>query len=360
MLQSLHDGNGITPLVQGAIANRFSMENACWFFEMTRDRLENLERECRRGWFERGDDMSFLTRRKFLQSASASVTCMASLLDCVGIHASPFGLPIALQLYSVRQMLALDFVGTLKLIAGIGYREVESAGYFNHTAREVGSALEAAGLQMPSAHFPHDELSRNFDQIIEFNKAIGVRYIICSFPGLKDPGRIKNPSYDKLVQSFTMEDWRWNADEFNRMGEKVRAAGMAFGYHNYTMEFRPQNGIVPFEELLRLSDPSLVTIELDCGWVVVGGGDPAHYLERYADRISMLHVKDFKKTDRPVSIASPPPAAELGRGTIDYRRIFAAAKKASIKHCFVEQEEYDIPVMEALKIDADYMKNFKL
>ena len=90
-----------------------------------------------------------------------------------------------------------------------------------------------------------------------------------------------------------------------------------------------------------------------------GGGDPVHYLEKYSDRISMLHVKDFKKTDRPVSIVSPPPAAELGRGTINYRRIFAAAKNASIKHCFVEQEDYGIPVMEALKIDADYIKNFK-
>jgi sugar phosphate isomerase/epimerase len=303
--------------------------------------------------------MTIITRRKFLQSASASVACTAALFDCAGLYASPFGLPIALQLYSVRQMLALDFAGTLKLIAGIGYSEVESAGYFNHTAKEVGSALQAAGLQMPSAHFPHDELSRDFDQILEFNKAIGVRYIICSFPGLKDPGRIKTPSFDKLVQSFTMEDWRWNAEEFNKMGEKVRAAGMAFGYHNHTMEFGSQGGIVPFEELLRLTDRSLVTIELDCGWVVVGGGNPVYYLERYADRISMLHVKDFKKTDKPVSVVSPPPAEELGRGTIDYRRIFAAAKKARIKHCFVEQEDYDIPVMEALKIDADYMKNFK-
>ena len=303
--------------------------------------------------------MTIITRRKFLQSASASVACTAALFDSAGLYASPFGLPIALQLYSVRQMLALDFAGTLKLIAGIGYREVESAGYFNHSAREVGSALQAAGLQMPSAHFPHDELSRDFDQILEFNKAIGVRYIICSFPGLKDPGRIKDPSFEKIVQSFTMEDWRWNAEEFNKMGEKVRGAGMAFGYHNHTMEFGRQGGIVPFEELLRLTDRSLVTIELDCGWVVVGGGDPVYYLERYADRISMLHVKDFKKTDKPVSVVSPPPAEELGRGTIDYRRIFAAAKKARIKHCFVEQEDYDIPVMEALKIDADYMKNFK-
>ena len=141
--------------------------------------------------FENGESMSRLTRRRFLQSASASVACAAGLFECDGLYASPFGLPLALQLYSVRQMLARDFAGTLKLIAGIGYREVESAGYYNHTAQEVGLALQVAGLQMPSAHFPHDELSRDFDQILEFNKAVGVRYIICSFPGLKDQGGSK-------------------------------------------------------------------------------------------------------------------------------------------------------------------------
>ena len=122
------------------------------------------------------------------------------------------------------------------------------------------------------------------------------------------------------------------------------------------MEFAPQEGVVPFDELVRLTDPELVTFELDCGWVVVGGGDPVAYLKRYPDRISMLHVKDFKATSKPATVMDPPPAAELGRGTLDYRKVFEAASPGSLRHYFVEQEAFDIPPYEALRIDAQYMQ----
>ena len=287
------------------------------------------------------------------------MVCGAGVLDSSGLSASPFGLPIGLQLYSVRELLPGDYAGTLKQIAALGYREVEAAGYFNRSVEQVREALAAAGLRLPSAHYSHDDLSRSFDQIVAFNKALGANSIICSFPGIKDPSRLKDRSYGTQVQSFTMDDWRWNADEFNKMGAKVKAAGMQFGYHNHTMEFRSQNGEVPFDELMRLTDPSLVTIEMDCGWVVVGGGDPAEYLRRYPTRISMLHIKDFKKNPETASGAATPPPAELGRGTVDYHPIFAAASKANIKHCFVEQEGFDMPPMESLKIDLEYMKRLK-
>jgi len=303
-------------------------------------------------------NMPKLTRRKFLQSASTALLCGSAFVGATDLYASPFGLPIGLQLYSVRKLLPGNYAGTLKQIAALGYGEVEAAGYFNHSVQEVRQALNDAGLRCPSAHYSHDDLSRDFDEIVAFNKDLGVSYIICSFPGIKNPSRLKDRSFDTIVQSFTIDDWRWNADQFNQMGAKVKAAGMKFGYHNHTMEFRAQNGIVPFDELLRLTDPSLVTIEMDCGWVMVGGGNAVDYLRHYPSRISMLHVKDFKKTDKPSSVITPPPAAELGQGTADYHPIFAAARKANIKHYFVEQEAFDMPPMEALKIDADYMKSF--
>ena len=181
-------------------------------------------------------------------------------------------------------------------------------------------------------------------------------YLICSFPGIKDPSRLKDLSHHAIVNSFTMDDYRWNADQFNKFGEKVKAAGMKFGYHNHTMEFAKQDGVSPLDEMIRLTEPSLVTFEMDCGWVVVGGANPIDYLHRYPTRISMLHVKDFKHTDKPESIAEPPPSAELGQGRLDYRPVFEAAKKANIKHYFVEQESFDIPPLEALKIDEEYMR----
>jgi sugar phosphate isomerase/epimerase len=299
--------------------------------------------------------MPGLTRRNFLHSA-ATLVCGSAFLRCDRLMASPLGLPIGLQLYSIREMLAKDYEGTLKQVAALGYQEVEAAGFFDHTAPQVKNAMQAAGLRCVSAHYSFANLSKDFDKIVEFNNALGAHYIICSFPGFKDPSRVKDMSFPKQVESFTMDDYRWNADQFNRFGEKVKAAGIKFGYHNHTMEFSRKEGVVPFDELLRLTDPELVTIEMDCGWVVVGGADPVDYLRRYPSRISMLHVKDFKHSDKPASVTAPPPAAQLGQGTLDYRPVFEAARKAKIAHYFVEQEGYDIPPMEALKIDANYMK----
>jgi sugar phosphate isomerase/epimerase len=113
---------------------------------------------------------------------------------------------------------------------------------------------------------------------------------------------------------------------------------------------------VPYDELLRLTDPAHVTMEMDCGWVTVGGANPIDYLRKYPTRISMLHVKDFKGITADSSITNVPTIVELGQGSIDYRPIFEEAAKAGVvKHCFVEQEGYNVPPMEGLKIDADYM-----
>ena len=295
------------------------------------------------------------TRRNFLRNSGLAVAG-AALLPAARLVASPFSLPIGLQLYSVREQLPKDYQGTLNQIAALGYREVEAAGFYNHPAAEVKKAMSNAGLRCVSGHYSSDSLKPNLSKIIDFHHELGTKYIICSFPGYKDPSRLKGQSHAAQVEGFTMDDWRWNADEFNKIGKTVKDAGLMFGYHNHTMEFGKKDGLVPFDELIRLTDPELVTIEMDCGWVTVGGADPAAYLKKYPKRISMLHVKDFKNTGKPSSISSPPAAAELGRGTVDFHAIFAAADRSQIKHYFVEQESFDIPPFEALKIDADYMK----
>ncbi|HWA95769.1 MAG TPA: sugar phosphate isomerase/epimerase [Terracidiphilus sp.] len=294
--------------------------------------------------------MQHATRREFLKLASAGAAAASLNLSAFG---SALGLPVGLQLYSVRDLLPHDFAGTLKQISAIGYKEVESAGYYNHSSKEVKDALDAAGLRMPSAHYSYSDLAKNLDSILEFNRPLGVRTIICSYPGFKNPHQAKTSPRD-----FTMTDWHWNAERFNAFGEKARAAGMAFGYHNHTMEFRKENGIAPLDVLIRETDPKLVTFEMDCGWVVVGGGNPVDFLHRYPKRISMLHVKDFKKAPGDNSIVHPPPAAELGTGIIDYHPIFAAAKAAGIRHLFVEQEEFNLPPMQSLRIDFNYVNSF--
>jgi sugar phosphate isomerase/epimerase len=269
--------------------------------------------------------------------------------------ANPLGLPLGLQLYSVRDVLPKDYAGTLKQIAALGYREVEAAGFFGHTPMDVKQAMDHAGLHCVSAHYPLKDLLPKLDETIQYGKDLGLEYIVCSSPMLKDQSRVKESGSRAARESMTLEDWRWNTEQFNRIGEKVNAAGMHFAYHNHTPEFRSENGVLFYDELLKSTDPAKVSMELDCGWAVVAGQKPAELLSRYPTRICMLHVKDFKLTSDSTP-SNPPPSTELGHGTIDYHPIFEAAKKANIKHIFVEQEQFDMPEMEALKIDADYMR----
>jgi len=298
--------------------------------------------------------MNTISRRTFLKTASASAACAAVWSNVPRLMANPLGLPIGLQLYSVRDLLPKDYDGTLRQLGALGYREVEAAGFFGHTPGEVKLAMEGAGLNCVSAHYPLRDLLPKVDEVIEFGKDLGLKYIVCASPWLKDPSRVKDPGSRAARDAMTLDDWRWNAEQFNRIGERVNAAGIRFAYHNHTAEFRAEKGVVFYDELLRLTDPAKVTMEMDCGWVVVGGKNPTDYLTRYPTRFSMLHVKEFKMSGWTAG-SEPPPSTEMGRGSIDYRPIFEAAKKTPIEHAFVEQEEFDMPPMEALKIDADYM-----
>lgn len=301
--------------------------------------------------------MHRISRRDFLKTASASAACAALWNSAPRLMANALGLPIGLQLYSVRNILPKDYEGTLKQLSALGYREVEAAGFFGHSPAQVKQAMDHAGLNCLSAHYPLSQLLPAVDETIQFGKDLGLKYIVCAAPMLKDASRVKQPDSRAARDSMTLDDWHWNADQFNRIGEKVNSAGMRFAYHNHTPEFRSENGVVFYDELLKITDPAKVTMELDCGWAVVAGQNPAELLSRYPTRFSMLHVKDFKMGPG-VTAAAPPPSTELGHGTIDYRPIFEAAKKTHIQHAFVEQEEFDMSPMDALKIDADYMRTF--
>jgi sugar phosphate isomerase/epimerase len=277
-----------------------------------------------------------MTRRSFLSNSAAT----AALLATGAARAASLNLPIGVQLFSVRTLLPTDYAGTLKQLGAIGYKEVEAAGFFNKPVEEVKAAMQAAGLRCVSAHYPLPLLRQHIDEIIPFHKSLGVEYVTCSSPMHKDPGT-KGP--------LSLDDWRWTADQFNEIATKVLAAHMKFAYHNHVAEFTPIDGTMPWEELEKHTDPVKVSFEMDCGWVTVAGQDPIKYLKQYPKRIVMLHVKDFKD--------NKPPSVPLGTGSIDYTPIFAAAAAGGhIRHCFVEQEEFQGPIMEALAADAKYMK----
>ncbi|MDR3755177.1 MAG: TIM barrel protein [Terracidiphilus sp.] len=269
----------------------------------------------------------------------------------------PMGLKPGIQLYSVRQQMAQDFEGALAAVRAAGFLEVESASLPKKPAVEIRAALDKAGLKCVSSHRSFVDVTRDLDATTEFEKTIGVSFIICPGPGRKNP-----PAPGTKAGPLTIDDWKYNAEEFNKTGEKLKKAGITFGYHNHWTEFVPADGDVPYEVLLQLCEPDKMTFEMDCGWVKVAGQDPVALMKKYPRRFSMLHVKDFHLPPN-ISYATHEEAkvTELGRGSIDYRPIFAqAARNQKIRHAFVEQEEFDIPWQESLKVDADYMKNLTI
>jgi sugar phosphate isomerase/epimerase len=300
--------------------------------------------------------MSPISRRTFLQTTSAAVVA-GTFLKSVPAFATPLGLPLGIQLYSVRDQLKQDYDGTLKKVGAIGYREVEAAGYSGRGADEFKKALTLASLRCVSAHYSLAALQSGLDDTIKFCKGIGAKFIICSSPALKDPSKTKD--FAKVADAMTMDDWKWDFEQFNQIGKQVKKEGLQFGYHNHTMEFKAENGAVPFDEMMKLTDPADVVAEMDCGWVAVAGASPVDYLKKYPNRIAMLHIKDFKLNGSH-SVTAPPPCTELGRGSIDYKPIFEAAKAAKIAHYFVEQEEFTMPPFESLKVDADYISGIKV
>jgi sugar phosphate isomerase/epimerase len=293
-----------------------------------------------------------ISRRKFVAATAAmgvlSITRRAALAD-------PLGLPLGLQLYSVRKQMADDLDGALAGVAAAGFTEVEAATLPKKSAAEIRASLDKAGLRCVSAHHPFGELHAHFDEIVAYDKQLGVKFLICSSPGYRSPA--SNAASWEKRPAVTLDDWRYNAEQFNAMGEKTAAQGVQFGYHNHIAEFATTDGKIPYMELLALTDPKKVTFELDCGWAVVGGMKPADIMLHHPYRITMLHVKDFKLAGS--ADKNDPTVTELGQGSIDYAPVFAqAAKTQHIEHIFVEQEAFDIPWQESLKVDADYMRTF--
>jgi sugar phosphate isomerase/epimerase len=249
---------------------------------------------------------------------------------------------MGLQLYSVRNLLPADFDATLHRLSEAGYREVEAAGYYDKTAAEFRHAMDQAGLRCISAHHTLLQLRSQLDELIEFGHTLGLEYIVCSSTG--------GVHRDAMAQGPpTLRDWRYIAGEFNRIGEKMRAAGIALGVHNHIPEFAVENGTVIYDELLRLTDPKYVVFEMDCGWVAAAGHNPVDYLSKTPERFPLLHVKDMTR-----EAGGKFHSVVLGTGVIDYRPILRAA--TGLKHYFIEQEEFAGDPMTELRADADYIR----
>lgn len=244
---------------------------------------------------------------------------------------------VGIQMYSVRDMCEKDFLGTIRQIAGIGYRNVELAGYYGVSARDLKAALADAGLNAPSAHIglnAQEPVAEQVKKQLEYAQELGLkRYIVPYFP-LGD-----NPTEDDVARM---------ADKLEEAARIVTEGGLQFGYHNHAFEFKKVNGTPAIDLLLSRLSPELLFMEFDLGWVKVGGEDPAAYVKKYAGRVPVVHAKDFKAdgTD-----------AEIGKGSVDWDSALAAVEAAGTEYVIIEQEQYEVSSLVSAQNNYNYFKN---
>jgi sugar phosphate isomerase/epimerase len=299
-----------------------------------------------------------MNRRTFLETASA-VTA-ATLLSRLGWAAAEHKAEnIGVQLYTVRDAIAKDFDGSLAKVAAVGYKEVELAGfsfdngevhYFGKTPKELRAALDHHGLAAPSTHVNYKYLSpETFPKILEASKVLGHQYIV-------------NPWVEEESRNQP-DGWKRVAETFNRVGEECRKAGFQFAYHNHWFEFLPVDGVLPYDLLLKQSDPKLVKMELDLCWITAAGADPVKYFNLYPGRFPLVHVKDLKKippisTGGAQNFGDTVDLTEVGSGIIDWKRIFAHSDKAGIKIYIVEHDHPTAP-FESIKTSYEYLSKLR-
>jgi sugar phosphate isomerase/epimerase len=268
--------------------------------------------------------MSTISRRDFFTRGAAGLAAAAVGMTARGLRADPLGMPIGFQTYPVRDLLAKDFKGTLARIAGMGYRAVEmcsppgyaGAGFgslVGMKAADMRRTIEDAGLQCASCHYQFAELKDKLDERIAFAKELGLRQMIVAAFGLR--------------AGASLDEWKQAADALNAIGEKTRAAGLQCGYHNHDMEFETRDGTLIYDAIATTFDPKLVRLQFQVA-VIRLGFEAATYFTKYPGRFISIHLADWSsEAKRTVAI---------GKGVVDWKKLFAAARTGGVENYFVE------------------------
>src|SRR5271154_4165960 len=211
------------------------------------------------------------SRRDFLVGSGGAMAAAAFAFGAASeLVANPLGKPIGLELYTVGAELDKDYDGTLRQIAAIGYKEVETGVSTKRKAADVKKSLQDAGLLCRSLHMGFGGM----EEAIPYAKELGARYVISSvtLPTVPEPGKFDPKTLLAQLSALTLDDFKKIAARCNEIGEQAEKAGLQFGYHNHNFEFKPLvGGEVGYDVILRETDPSLVKFELDCGWMVAAG-----------------------------------------------------------------------------------------
>jgi sugar phosphate isomerase/epimerase len=287
------------------------------------------------------------SRRDFLLGAAA-MTATAALPEAAFAQRH---LLLGLQLYTVRADLAKDYEGTLKQVKAAGVRKVQAnltmSGKSSQDQRKLYDRL---GLVWDSIHAGGDQLRKTPQATIDEAKGAGIKNITCSFPLYPEDRAV-------IMKGPTVDDWKKNADAFNKFADLCKKSGLSFGYHNHNLEFRKIGDVVPYDLLLKETDASLVGMEMDIGWVIAGGADPVAYLTKYPKRYTSVHLKDLKNEGIP-NTNMKMVSAIIGKGIVDWGKVLPAVKKSSVTSAYMELEEpYDPSPIGMVQASAAFLKD---
>jgi sugar phosphate isomerase/epimerase len=244
-------------------------------------------------------------------------------------------IPIAVQMYTLREESEKDFAGTLKKVAELGFEGVEFAGYGGLTLSEVKVLLDELGLQAVSSHVPLEELEENLLQVIKNQKILGSKYIVCPY---LLPDRRSEEDYQALISLL------------DQVGEQCRSEGITLLYHNHDFELeRLSDGRMALETIFDETKTDNVATELDIYWLTKAGENPVAWMNRYQQRIPLVHLKDMTKDEEKFF-------AELGTGGVDIEAVLNLGKKAGVKWWVIEQDFTRRPPFESIEISINYLR----
>ncbi|HEV8273066.1 MAG TPA: sugar phosphate isomerase/epimerase [Chitinophagaceae bacterium] len=286
-----------------------------------------------------------MKRKNFIQNMSMGAAALYANKLFTGFGDSK---SLAVQLYTIREAVAKNLEGALEQLAGLGYKSIELYGYngtfFGKSVSEFKTILANTGIKVLSSHHTtgiatksKGTLSDGWDKAIEDIHALGAEYMVCAY---------------LMPNERTPEIYKSLPAMFEKAATATKAAGIQFAYHNHDFEFEKLDDTLVYDFLIKNTSPDLVKMEMDLYWISKAGYDPVQYFDKYPGRFHMWHVKDMEAGTKAIT--------EVGNGTIDFDRIFAARKKAGLKYWFVEQDTSKIDKFESLKISRDYLakKNY--
>jgi sugar phosphate isomerase/epimerase len=285
--------------------------------------------------------MPTTSRRQFLKTTAVATTA-AACLGAFPLHADPLGLPIGCQTWPVREMIVKDFPGTLKQLSAAGFKSIEMCspvgyvdsgfgGLTKYSGGELRRMINDAGLTCVSSHFGIEELRKNQDKAIAWAKDIGLTQMLV--PSLDGP---KHP---------TMDDVKRVADEYNKMGGKAAQAGIQQGLHNEDFEISSVDGKRTYDILFDLLDPKLVKFQFQVS-TIANGYDAAEYFRMYPGRFISMHVQGWSADTKKI--------VPVGQGTLDWKKIFTAAKIGGIKNYYVEMN------LDMMKASVPYLRSLQV